>query len=419
MFSVRSLTSAAKSAMRPIAPSVNRSVSAFGREQRRVLLDERALRLGEDADEVLAAERLELDADRKAALQLGNQVRRLRDVERAGGDEEDVVGLDHAVLGVDGRAFDDRQDVALHAFAADVGPVAAFAPGDLVDLVDEDDARLLHAIDRGARDACPCRRASALLPAPAPRAPRAPAACRFFVRPWNSPGSMSLTLMSTSSTDEPAMISNDGKRLLAHVDLDLLVIEPAVAQLLAQLLARALRLLADARRLLVVVGRRRQRRQQQIEHALFGGLPRLLAHFGDALFADHVDGELGQVAHHRLDVAADVADLGELRRLDLDERRLREPRQPARDLGLADAGRADHQDVLRRDLLGQLRRQLLPARAVAQRDRDGALGLCLADDVLVELARRSGAGSAPRRSTTWFPEGRWACRAATLQRLRS
>ena len=31
-------------------------------------------------------------------------------------------------------------------------------------------------------------------------------------------------------------------------------------------------------------------------------------------------------------------------------------RQPPRDLGLADAGRPDHQDVLRRDLLGQVRR---------------------------------------------------------------
>ena len=108
----------------------------------------------------------------------------------------------------------------------------------------------------------------------------------------------------------------------------------------------------------------------------------------------HVDGELGQVADHRLDVAADVADLGELRRLDLDERRLRQPRQAAGDLRLADAGRPDHQDVLRRDLLGQLRRQLLAPRAVAQRDRHGALGLVLADDVLVELARRFRAASA-------------------------
>ena len=112
---------------------------------------------------------------------------------------------------------------------------------------------------------------------------------------------------------------------------------------------------------------------------------RLLLHLFGLLGADHVDRELDEIAHHRLDVAADVADLGELRRLDLDEGRLRQARQPARDLGLADAGRADHQDVLRRHLFGHLGRQLLPAHAVAQRDRHRALRLGLADDVLVEL----------------------------------
>jgi hypothetical protein len=55
------------------------------------------------------------------------------------------------------------------------------------------------------------------------------------------------------------------------------------------------------------------------------------------------------------------------------------------DLGLAAAGRADHQDVLGQHLLAQRLRQLQAAPAVAQRDRDGALGVLLADDVLVEL----------------------------------
>ena len=100
---------------------------------------------------------LELDADRKAPLQLGNQIGRLRHVERAGGDEQDVIGAHHAVARVDRRAFDDRQDVALHAFAADVGAVAALAPGDLVDLVDEDDAGLLDALDAPCARRCPCR----------------------------------------------------------------------------------------------------------------------------------------------------------------------------------------------------------------------------------------------------------------------
>ena len=97
------------------------------------------------------------------------------------------------------------------------------------------------------------------------------------------------------------------------------------------------------------------------------------------------DGDLDKVAHDLLDVAADIADLGELGRLDLEERRAGELGQPARDLGLADAGRADHQDVLRHHLFAQLVVELQPAPAVAQRDRDRALGVALADDEAVEL----------------------------------
>ena len=126
--------------------------------------------------------------------------------------------------------------------------------------------------------------------------------------------------------------------------------------------------------------------------------------------------DLGEVADHRLDVAPDVADLGELRRLDLDERRLREPRQPPRDLGLADAGRADHEDVLRRDLLGHLRRQLLPPHAVAQRDGDGALGLALADDVLVELGDDLARRQRPAIVDAVVSEDRWAFRLELFDR---
>ena len=63
-----------------------------------------------------------------------------------------------------------------------------------------------------------------------------------------------------------------------------------------------------------------------------------------------------------------------------------EPRQPACDLRLADAGRTDHEDVLGQDLLAHLIGEALAADAVAQRDRHRALGGLLADDVLVEAA---------------------------------
>ena len=71
---------------------------------------------------------LQLDANRKPALQLGHQLAGLGAVKRAGGDEQDVVGLHVAVLGLHGRAFDDRQQVALHALPRNVGPARSRWP---------------------------------------------------------------------------------------------------------------------------------------------------------------------------------------------------------------------------------------------------------------------------------------------------
>ena len=70
MFSVRSLTS-----RRCAAISCDRIVGklemhAFGFQQRYVLLDQRVLRLGQDAHEIVLAQGLELDADREAPLEL-------------------------------------------------------------------------------------------------------------------------------------------------------------------------------------------------------------------------------------------------------------------------------------------------------------------------------------------------------------
>ena len=131
---------------------------------------------------------------------------------------------------------------------------------------------------------------------------------------------------------------------------------------------------------------------ERVQHPLLGVE---LGPGGDLLahaLAGHVDRDLDEVADDLLHVAADVADLGELGRLDLHERRLGEAREAARDLGLADAGGPDHQDVLGQHLLAQVVRELLAAPAVAERDGDGALGVVLADDEAVELGRRSRGG---------------------------
>ena len=70
---------------------------------------------------------------------------------------------------------------------------------------------LLHPVDRGAGDRLHVDQLLFFFLRQRVRAPRESRIRRFFMRPWKSPGSMSLTLMSTSSTDEPAMISNEGK----------------------------------------------------------------------------------------------------------------------------------------------------------------------------------------------------------------
>ena len=124
---------------------------------------------------------------------------------------------------------------------------------------------------------------------------------------------------------------------------------------------------------------------QRIEHAILGGLLRARLDVLAFPLARQRDGDLDQVAHDLLDVAADIADLGEFRRFDLEERRAGELREAARNLGLADAGRPDHQNVLRQHFFAQPVVELQPAPAVAQRDRDRALGVGLADDEAVEL----------------------------------
>src|ERR1700674_3402272 len=47
--------------------------------------------------EVFHGERLQFHSNREAALQFGNQIARLRYVERASRHEQDVIGADHAV----------------------------------------------------------------------------------------------------------------------------------------------------------------------------------------------------------------------------------------------------------------------------------------------------------------------------------
>ena len=81
------------------------------RQERALLGDQVRLRLREDAVHVRLRQRVQLHADGQPALELREQIARLRLVERARRDEEDVVRVDVAVLGGDRRPLDERQEV--------------------------------------------------------------------------------------------------------------------------------------------------------------------------------------------------------------------------------------------------------------------------------------------------------------------
>ena len=131
--------------------SVKLDGDTLGRQQRLILLGQAGPGRRQDADEILLGQRLQFDADRQPALQLGQQVGGLGHVERARGDEQDVVGLERPVFGRDRGPLDQRQQVALDALAADRS-AAHVADRDLVDLVEEDDAVGLGVGERDAVD---------------------------------------------------------------------------------------------------------------------------------------------------------------------------------------------------------------------------------------------------------------------------
>ena len=160
-------------------------------------------------------------------------------------------------------------------------------------------------------------------------------------------------------------------RGICDVDFDFLVVERAFAQTLAERLARGVaavvaRLRPARRRAEADLARGRQ---QDVEDAVFGASSAFVRTFCISASRVCLTRDFDQVADDAVDVAADVADFGELGRFDLDERRVGELGEAPRDFGLADAGRPDHQDVLRRDFLAQRLGDLLTAPAVAQRDR--------------------------------------------------
>ena len=188
---------------------------------------------------------------------------------------------------------------------------------------------------------------------------------------------------------EPGEGAGHDEQHVRRVDLD---------ELLVRVLAAALRRNGGDRAL--------EDLEQRLLHALAGdvaGDRRVLGLAGDLVDLVDVDdaglgaldvvvGGLDELEQDVLDVFADVAGLGERRRVGHGERHVEPLREGLREVGLAAAGRADQQDVGLRDLdvvddasaevdRGAGADALV---VVVDGDGEGALGGLLADDVLLE-----------------------------------
>src|SRR5712691_5077089 len=341
----------------------------LGGQKLHVLTDEGVAGFGQNADEIRARQGVELDSDGESALELRDEIGGLGHVERAGRDEEDMVRADDTVFRRDRRALDDRQQVALHALTGHLGAVSSLAARHLVELVDEHDPGVLDTPHRLAHDLFHVDELLRFfLNEEAARLADAHAAALRARR--HDVGEHFLEIDAHLFHALARQDFDHGHRLRLRLELDDPVVQTAVTQLGAKLLACRVARGVGPHLLERTAGVRLRRpaRQQKIEHAIFCQMLGTLADAGHQLVLHHLHGELGEVADHRLHVAADITDLGVFRRFHFDERRLRELGQAPRDLRLSDAGWADHDDVLRRHLVAHLRREPLPPPAVAQRN---------------------------------------------------
>ena len=92
-----------------------------------------------------------------------------------------------------------------------------------------------------------------------------------------------------------------------------------------------------------------------------------------------------RVANHGLDIASHVTDFGELGSLHFKKRGIRELSEAACNFGFAHASGSDHDDVFGDHFFCKIGREFLAAHAISQRNRHGALGVFLPDDMLVQF----------------------------------
>ncbi len=293
-----------------------------------------------------------------------------------------MVGFHRPVLRADGCSFDQGQKVPLHAFAADITAACIGAGTDLVDFIQEYDPVLLNRFYCIARHDLIIQQLVRFLANQH----------LIAVRHGQTLGRLAPAhgfakkIAQVHHACAHARLAGDvhhgeGVGRIRDLKLDHRVIQHAIFQLLTEHLACAFARIGACNR---------------VNDPLFCSFMCLGLHIFPHVFAGHRDGGIDQIADDLFHVASDIADFGEFGRFHLQERRAGQLGEAPGNLRLADARRADHQDILGCDFGAQGFIQLLASPAIAQRDGDRALGVALGDNVTVQLGydftRREGGG---------------------------
>ena len=150
---------------------------------------------------------------------------------------------------------------------------------------------------------------------------------------------------------------------IGNLDFNFLVVERIAAQFLAEIFLGYFRGIGA---------------DQRFQHARLGIEMGLRLHILAPRHLHHADAGLDEIADDLVHIAAHIANLGELRGLDFQERRIGELGQPPGNFGLADTRGPDHQDILREHFLAHHAGELLAPPAVAQGHGHRPLGIILA-----------------------------------------
>jgi hypothetical protein len=134
---------------------------------------------------------------------------------------------------------------------------------------------------------------------------------------------------------------------------------------------------------------------ENIQYTLHGAFGGLFLDFLHLLTFDHTQRGLHQIAHHRVDITPDIADLGEF------------GCQASGDLRFADTCGADHQNVLGNHFIAQVIGQTPPPGTITQGNRNGSLSRMLADDVLIQFRDDLAWGQIFHRAIIPVPNRLW------------